>query len=126
MIICIKAAQQYERKIFHKYIEKCYTFYASSITCTYLTTTVFIIGPAFSPSSFPIDAEYPFQINYTPVKTIIYLQQTLVSFQCAGHICISIFGALLLWFTAARFECLAVELQRITNIGMLALRNNYV
>lgn len=126
MIICIKAAQQYERKIFHKYIEKCYTFYACSITCTYLTTTVFIIGPAFSPSSFPIDAEYPFQINYTPVKTIIYLQQTLVSFQCAGHICISIFGALLLWFTAARFECLAVELQRITNIGMLALRNNYV
>nr|AHJ37463.1 olfactory receptor 151 isoform 1a_2 [Apis mellifera] len=116
MIICIKAAQQYEEKIFHKYIEKCYTFYACSITCMYLTATAFIIGPAFSPASFPIDAEYPFQINYTSVKIIIYLQQTLVGFQCAAHVCLSIFGALLLWFTAARFECLAVELQKITNI----------
>lgn len=119
MIICIKAAQQYEEKIFHKYIEKCYTFYACSITCMYLTTTAFIIGPAFSSASFPIDAEYPFQINYTLVKIIIYLQQTLVGYQCAAHVCLCIFGALLLWFTAARFECLAMELQKITNIGML-------
>ncbi|XP_031367550.1 uncharacterized protein LOC102678585 isoform X2 [Apis dorsata] len=119
MIIYVKEAQQYEKKIFHKYIEKCHTFYGCSIACIYLTATAFIIGPVLSPVSFPADAEYPFQVNYIPVKIIIYLQQSLVAFQCAGHACLSIFGALLLWFASARFECLAVELQKTTDIGML-------
>ncbi|XP_043797380.1 uncharacterized protein LOC122717409 [Apis laboriosa] len=119
MIIYVKEAQQYEKKIFHKYIEKCHTFYGYSIACIYLTATAFIIGPVLSPVSFPADAEYPFQVNYIPVKIIIYLQQSLVAFQCAGHACLSIFGALLLWFASARFECLAVELQKTTDIGML-------
>lgn len=121
MITYVKEAQQYEKKIFHKYIKKCHTFYGCSIVCMYLTGVAFIIGPAFSPASFPADAEYPFQINYKSVKVIIYLQQTLVGFQCTAHICLSVFGALLLWFTAARFECLAVELKKITNIGMLII-----
>lgn len=119
MITYVKEAQQYEKKIFHKYIKKCYTFYGYSIVCMYLTGIAFIIGPAFSPVSFPADAEYPFQINYKLVKVIIYLQQTLVGFQCTAHVCLSVFGALLLWFTAARFECLAVELKKISNIYML-------
>lgn len=119
MITYVKEAQQYEKKIFHKYIKKCYTFYGYSIVCMYLTGVAFIIGPAFSPVSFPADTEYPFQINYKLVKVIIYLQQTLVGFQCTAHVCLSVFGALLLWFTAARFECLAVELKKITNICML-------
>ncbi|XP_031774659.1 uncharacterized protein LOC100871903 isoform X2 [Apis florea] len=119
MITYVKEAQQYERKIICKYIKKCHIFYGCSIVCVYLTAIAFIIGPVFLSTSFPADAEYPFQINYTPVKVIIYLQQSLVAFQCTGHVCISIFGALLLWITAARFECLAVELQKITNISML-------
>ncbi|XP_016766484.1 uncharacterized protein LOC102655559 isoform X1 [Apis mellifera] len=119
MIIYVKEAQQYEKKIFHKYIEKCHIFYGCSIACIYLTATVFVIGPVFSSASFPADAEYPFQVNSTSMKIIIYLQQSLIAFQCAGHACLSIFGALLLWFVSARFECLAVELQKTTDIGML-------
>ncbi|KAK9304307.1 hypothetical protein QLX08_004297 [Tetragonisca angustula] len=33
--------------------------------------------------------------------------------------CVSILGASLLWYTAARFECLAIELKKSTNIRML-------
>lgn len=121
MITCVKEAQQYERKIFCKYIEKCNIFYGSSLIFTYVVVIVYIMGPVVLPAPFPIDTEYPFHVNYTITKIIIYLQQSLLIVQCAGHACISILCALLLWFTAARFECLVVELQKITNIGMLII-----
>lgn len=121
MITCIKEAQQYERKIFCKYIENCNIFYGSSLTITYVVVIIYIMGPIILPAPFPVDTEYPFHINSMIIKIIIYLQQSLLIFQCAGHLCISIFCALLLWFTAARFECLIVELQKITNIGMLII-----
>lgn len=36
-----------------------------------------------------------------------------------AHLCIGVVGALLMWFAAARFECLVVEIEKITNIRML-------
>ncbi|KAF3430058.1 hypothetical protein E2986_11670 [Frieseomelitta varia] len=119
MIDHIKEAQQYEREVFCKYIARCSVFYGSSMACMYLTATAFSFGPAILPGSFPCEAEYPFRVNYTPVNVIIYMHQSILSFQCAAHVCISIFGASLLWYTAARFECLAIELKKSTNIPML-------
>ena len=119
MLNCVKKAQQYERKIYRKLIAKYSIFFGSSMVCTYLTSTAFSIGPAFMSTYFPCDAEYPFRVNYTAVNVIIYMHQVILSYQCAAHICLSIFGALLLSFAAARFECLAIELKRTTSISML-------
>ncbi|CAD1475200.1 unnamed protein product, partial [Heterotrigona itama] len=119
MINYIKEAQQYEQEIFCKYISKCSVFYGSSMVCMYLTAVAFSLGPAILPVSFPCEAEYPFRVNYTPVNVIIYMHQSILSFQCAAHMCVSIFGAFLLWYIAARFECLAIELKKTTNIRML-------
>lgn len=119
MIDHIKEAQQYEREIFCKNIARCSVFYGSSMTCIYLTAAAFSFGPAILPVSFPCEAEYPFRVNYTPMNVIIYMQQSILSFQCSAHMCVSMFGASLLWYTAARFECLAIELKKTTNIRML-------
>ncbi|KOX67395.1 hypothetical protein WN51_11268 [Melipona quadrifasciata] len=119
MLNCIKEAQQYEKEIYNKLIAKSSIFFGSSMVCVYLTSTAFLIGPIFMPVPFPCDAEYPFRVNNTPMHVIIYVQQSIVSYQCAAHLCLSMFGALLLWFTAARFECLAIEMRQITNTSML-------
>lgn len=119
MLNCVKEAQQYEKQIYCKLVAKCSIFFGSSIVCIYLTSTVFSVGPAFTSASFPCDAEYPFRVNDTLVHVIIYVQQSIVCYQCAAHLCLSMFGALLFWFTAARFECLAIEIRQITNISML-------
>ena len=119
MIICVKQAREYEMEIFSKHIARCSVFYASSMVCIYLTATAFSIGPAALPLSFPSEAEYPFRVNYTPVYVIIYTQQSILSYQCAAHICLSMFGSLLLWFTAARFQCLAIELKKTSDVSTL-------
>lgn len=121
MKICIKEAQEYEIEIFQKYIAKLKTVWGCSITCMYLTALAFTIGPIFMSTPLPCDAEYPFQLNYTLVFAIIYFHQSFLSYQCLAHMCISMFGSLLLWFTAARFECLCVEVQNVTDIDMLII-----
>ena len=115
----VKHSQQYETEIFYKYIAKCDTFYGSAIVFSYLTGTTFILGPAIMPVSFPLDTEYPFRVNYTPANVLIYLHQSVVSYQCSANACLCIFGALLFWFTTARFECLAIEIEKSSNIDML-------
>ncbi|XP_017758952.1 PREDICTED: uncharacterized protein LOC108549894 [Eufriesea mexicana] len=119
MVTYVKEARQSEREIFCKYITKCDIFYASSIACMYLTATAFSLGPVFMSIPFPADAVYPFRVNYTPVYVMVYMHQFFLSYQCAAHTCLSMFGALLFWFSAARFECLAMELRKSTDVRML-------
>ena len=85
----------------------------------YTAVTAFLLGPLVMPVPFPLDAEYPFSVNYTSVYVILYFHQAFTCFQCAGHTCLSLLAALLLFFTVARFECLAMEFEKSTNIDML-------
>ena len=119
MLNCVKEAQQYEREIYYKLISKCSTFFGSCMVCMYLCGFTFILGPAFLPGSSPLETEYPFRVNYTPMYVIIYVQESFITLRCSAHACLNIFGALLFCFTAARFECLAVEMKQITNVSML-------
>ena len=119
MIVCFKEARRYERDIFSKYIAKCNVFYGGTLIFVYMTGVVFVIGPVALPIDYPLECEYPFRVNYTSIIILIYFHQSFVCFQCAAHVCLSAFGAFLLWFTAARFECLAMEFQNSSNIDAL-------
>ncbi|XP_043511257.1 uncharacterized protein LOC122529317 [Frieseomelitta varia] len=116
MLHCVKEAQQYEKEIYYKFIAKCSTLFGSSMVCMYLCLSSFVLGPAFLPVSFPFETEYPFRVNYTPMYVIIYMHEAFVAYRCSAHGCLNIFGALLLWFTAARLECLAIEMKQTTNV----------
>ncbi|KAF3428085.1 LOW QUALITY PROTEIN: hypothetical protein E2986_11934 [Frieseomelitta varia] len=119
MVVCFKEARQYERDIFSKYIAKCNVFYGGTLIFVYITGLVFVMGPVALPIDYPLECEYPFRVNYTSIIIFIYFHQSFVCFQCAAHVCLSAFGAFLLWFTAARFECLAMEFQNSSNIDTL-------
>ncbi|XP_017760967.1 PREDICTED: uncharacterized protein LOC108551340 [Eufriesea mexicana] len=121
MVVCVKEAKKFERKIFSKYIAKCKMLYGCSITFIYATTSAILLGPMVSTSPFPMDIEYPFSINKTSVYIILYIHQFILICQGTAHLCMCVFGALMLWFTAARFECLAVEFQKIGDVDMLII-----
>ncbi|XP_043520273.1 uncharacterized protein LOC122534053 [Frieseomelitta varia] len=53
------------------------------------------------------------------MRVMIRAHQILTGYQCCSHLCLCVFGGLLIWFAAARFECLAVELQNNTNVRTL-------
>lgn len=121
MITYIKEAKKYEKKIIQKYITKCYILYGSAIIISYLTTTIFILGPIFLPISLPFYTEFPLSLNNTAVYIIIYFHQCFFAYQCSATVCLSIFGALLLWFVVIRFECLIVKIQNISNKDMMII-----
>ena len=116
---CIGKAQQHEEEIYYLYLARCNVFYSSYIAATYATVAVGLIGPLFLPIVHMIFAEYPFNVNRTLVIAIVRAHQIITGHQICAHICMCLFGGLLIWFTAARYECLMAELQRTTDIHML-------
>ncbi|CAD1480801.1 unnamed protein product, partial [Heterotrigona itama] len=129
----IEGAQRYERDILHEYFARVNVLYGGYIVAIGAVefhrggTT---IREGYSSRVFCEGQRalhrlhrsyYPFDVNNrTLVSAIIRVQQIIACHQVCAHECMCLFGALLIWFTAARFECLMVELQSTADIRMLA------
>ncbi|XP_029038888.2 uncharacterized protein LOC114874099 [Osmia bicornis bicornis] len=116
---CCKEAKPYERQVYQTYVDKYSTFYGVSAIWFYLTASIIAIGTLFIPQPLPTNAEYPFPVDYQPLKGILFLHQSFLGFQCSAHVCINMFCALLMLFAAARFEILKVELREVKNFNEL-------
>ncbi|CAD1474518.1 unnamed protein product, partial [Heterotrigona itama] len=119
MYVCVKEAQQHEREIFNTYLAKCNVIYASYIIGAYAGASIYLWGPILFSLVNIIHAEYPFDTNRTSISVMVRVHQIVACYQCSSHMCLCVFGGLLIWFTAARYECLAVEIQKNTNIRTL-------
>jgi len=106
----------HEETVVKRYIDKCIYFYGGTMICIYGSTFSIIFGPITRNQTFPTNAEYPFDVHHQPIKSIIFVQQTIASMQGGAHLCMNIFIALLLWFTSTRLEILVEKLQEVTNI----------
>ncbi|XP_036145859.1 uncharacterized protein LOC105836868 [Monomorium pharaonis] len=109
-----------EKVVIQRYIDKCLVFYCA-IMCIFYSVVIFMITllPILQHHPFPTLAEYPFDVSYQPLKTIIYLYQSIVGIMAAAHLCLNVYIALLLWFTSARFEILIENIRETTNIYQL-------
>ena len=119
MYIFVKEVQQYEKEIFDTYLARCNAIYASYIIVAYVMTSIYVLGPTLFPMVYVVRAEYPFDTNRTSVGVMIRAHHILTGYQCCSHLCLCVFGGLLIWFTTARFESLTVELQNSTNVRTL-------
>ncbi|KAF3423371.1 hypothetical protein E2986_13908 [Frieseomelitta varia] len=81
--------------------------------------SIYLLGPTMFPMVNIIHAEYPFDTNRTSISVMVRAHQIVACYQCCSHLCMCVFGGLLIWFMAARYECLAVEIQMNTNIRTL-------
>lgn len=119
MKFCCENANSYERQVFQGYAKTYAIFYGVSAIWFYWCALIVVVGTLFISDPFPTNAEYPFSVHFEPVRSIVFVQQALVGFQCSAHLCINIFCALLLLFAAARFEILMNELRAVENIESL-------
>ena len=85
-----------------------------SVGC-FLTALSFVCGPFLLSTYLPTDAKYPFSVNTSFSRNIIYLHQSTVAFQVSSGMTIDCLCASLLWFTAARFKLLSKDFQNIKN-----------
>ncbi|XP_071578784.1 uncharacterized protein [Temnothorax nylanderi] len=96
------------------YVDKYKCIYGIYTLWCYITAIGVICGPLFLPQEFPTHAKYPFSVEY-PIKSIIYLHQSLVGLQVAAGMCIDCNIAILLFYSAARLELLAQKIRNVKN-----------
>lgn len=121
MIRFSELIKSHEDVVIQRYIDKCIIYYAGSLLTLYLASIIYIIViPIAMHQSFPTLAEYPFNVYYQPLRTIVYMQQVTVGIHVIAQLCTNIYMAFLLWLSSARFEILTEELRKITNVYHLA------
>lgn len=93
---------------------------AGSILCWLAMTGISVImTPLFSSQPFPCEAEYPFNAQVQPLRTIIYMHHIFIAYQSVIQVSTNTFPALLLWFVAARFDILSVRFRTMTSMKEL-------
>lgn len=126
MIRFLKEAKSTERKIVVYYVRKHAILHITMSIACFSTALVFVLGPLLLSTPLPTDAKYPFTINSSFTRSIIYLHQSTVALQVASGMTIDCLCASLLWFTAARFQILAKNFQtiRCRNDAFLRIRQH--
>ncbi|XP_076763151.1 uncharacterized protein LOC143430661 [Xylocopa sonorina] len=121
MIFCCEKASSYEKHVYQRYVDKYSVFYGIIAVWFYMTGFIVILGTLFISDPFPTNAEYPVAVNFEPVRSIVFVHQAFVGMQCAAHMAISVFCALLLLFASARFEILQLELRDVKDVDSLIM-----
>ncbi|KAL0114772.1 hypothetical protein PUN28_011823 [Cardiocondyla obscurior] len=117
MIHVSESMTAHEKIVFQRYIKKCLPFYSVSLIYFYsLTVGTITVVPLLAHQPFPTVIEYPFDVLYQPLHTIIYLKQSICGFFVSAHLCVNVYMALLVWFTTARFKVLAEQLRMAVNV----------
>lgn len=112
-----ECAKPCEELLYQRYVDRCAMFYASSAAAVFLGAGMTIITPLLAADHiFPTDAKYPFDVEYEPVRTIIFLHQFVAIWQCFSIVCLGSYVALFIWFVAARFEILSQQFRTVTDI----------
>ncbi|XP_076380237.1 uncharacterized protein LOC117227745 [Megalopta genalis] len=116
-----KNARSYERCVFQRYVDTYSMFYGLATLWYYVSPVVVVLGSILLPQPFPTVSEYPFRVDYEPVRTIIFVHQAFVGFQCSASVSVNMFAALLILYTAARFEILMIDMKEATSVDALVI-----
>ncbi|CAL7939842.1 unnamed protein product [Xylocopa violacea] len=119
MELCCENATSCERLVFQRYIGQYSVFYGMSAIWFYVTATIVVLGTILVPGPLTTNPEYPFPVDFEPLRSFLYVHQGLVGLQCSAHACVNAFCALLLLFAAARYENLMTELRAVTDAASL-------
>ncbi|XP_043497775.1 uncharacterized protein LOC122521260 [Polistes fuscatus] len=108
-----------EKIILERFIDKCKYVYVIYMSLCYLTAIIVICSPLYTTQKFPTTAKYPFVVDYSPIREIIFLHQSLVGLQVSAGMCIDCKLAALLWYVVAKFEVLSKDIREFKNMEKL-------
>ncbi|KAL2723662.1 odorant receptor 67c-like [Vespula maculifrons] len=108
-----------EKVVFERYINKCKYIHLLYTSLCYLTAIIVICSPLYTYQRFPTNAKYPFSVDHSPIREIIFLHQTLVGLQVSAGMCIDCQLAALLWYVGAKFEVLSKNIREFKKVKEL-------
>nr|XP_033339132.1 uncharacterized protein LOC117227741 [Megalopta genalis] len=112
-------AKSHEMAIFQRYVDKYSTYHGTSTLFHYCCATVVVVATLFLEQPFPVVTEYPFRVDYEPIRTIIFLNHSFVALQSSSSISLNTLTSLLLLFAAARFDIFMLHLGKAVTVADL-------
>ncbi|KAF3054642.1 Odorant receptor 379, partial [Nylanderia fulva] len=111
-----KHSELHERHIIQKYINRYSGFYAFVGISYIMAAITFSCGPLFLSINLPMEsAWYPFSTETPYTRCILYVMQVFAILQTGFCITVDFMIAMFFWYSSARLEMLAQELQQITH-----------
>ncbi|XP_076380245.1 uncharacterized protein LOC117227740 isoform X1 [Megalopta genalis] len=115
----VDKAESHEMAIFQRYVDKYSTYHGTSTLFPYFCAALIVVATLFLEQPFPVVSEYPFRVDYEPVRTIIFLNHSFVALQSGSCVSLNTLTALLLLFAAARFDILMLHLGKAVTVADL-------
>ncbi|XP_011701238.1 PREDICTED: uncharacterized protein LOC105457958, partial [Wasmannia auropunctata] len=117
----LKHSESHERHIIQKYINR-YSNFSVFVGISYILAAItFSCGPLFLSINLPMEAWYPFSVENTYIRGILYILQVFAILQTGFCITVDFMIAMFLWYPAARLEMLGQELQQITHENQIKM-----
>lgn len=114
-----KSETSREKAVFERYIDECKYVHALYTSLCYLTAIIVICSPLYTSQQFPTNAKYPFSVDHSPIREIIFLHQILAGLQVSAGMCIDCLLAALLWYVGAKFEVLSKDIREFRKVEEL-------
>ncbi|XP_034946994.1 odorant receptor 85c-like isoform X3 [Chelonus insularis] len=119
----IKTSKRNERKVIDKYFNRYryfYIFIAIFATISFLLRV--IIAPIQGRQKLPFAIYYPFTIKpYSSLHYLIYLSQSIASFQCSAQIIFPITISMIMLHVSMKLELLADEIEHAEHYNQLII-----
>ncbi|XP_076284119.1 uncharacterized protein LOC143210812 [Lasioglossum baleicum] len=115
----VEKAKLYEMVIFQRYLDTYSSFLGITTISFYVAATVIVISTLFTDQPFPVIAEFPFRVDYEPVRSTIFLNIAFVALQNVASVSLNTLTALLVLFAAARYDIVMLELQSAVTVADL-------
>ncbi|XP_076380236.1 uncharacterized protein LOC143259914 [Megalopta genalis] len=115
----VDKAESHEMAIFQRYVDTYSTYHETSILFPYICAVLVVVATLFLEQPFPVISEYPFRVDYEPIRTIIFLNHSFVALQNISSLNLNSVTALLLLFAAARFDIFMSHLEMADTVADL-------
>ncbi|KAL6421356.1 hypothetical protein ACFW04_014693 [Cataglyphis niger] len=104
-----------KRKQLQKYTDR-YAIFISAVAISFIVAGVTVVcAPLFLPLDFPTDVWYPFSTEPLLRKFILYIMQIFIIAQTVFCLGVDIMIAVILFYSTAKLEILAFEVEQATN-----------
>ncbi|XP_072742530.1 uncharacterized protein [Anoplolepis gracilipes] len=116
LIIRIEAFMKFskarERAILQKYINRYTTFILAVAIAFSMAGLTVIFAPLFMPMEFPLNVWYPFSVDSSSRKFILYIMQIFTTMHVVFCLNVDVMITLFFLYSTARLEMLAFEIEQ--------------
>lgn len=121
MLTYMQNATESERRLLQNYGNKYLSFQLYILGTIVITVAVYCTSPLVLDKELPADTWYPFEVNHSTLKTLIFAHQSFVIFDVGFTLVIDCIIASLFWYAEVRLIILGEKFAKVNTNEQLGV-----